>query len=272
MSLFAATLAAGMLLLGNSLASVVGLSESQSADASAFTANPRTSEHALAPDASSKASAKTPKLPKKDGPNPSSTSSAPTLTQDASKAPAEPPSDGARRTHWVAPFRETEFWPEPTGNHGSVGTIRPWTALQVIDRQRDDRLPIWDPTERRKGWVTASDVGPIDPALVGTAVLPPIGRRVAWSGAAQITMYTCIELDGCNATASGHWPRSGMVAVDPRVIPLGSTVWVEGLGTFLAADTGSAVRGTHLDVFNPSYADALAWGVQQRTVIVFERD
>ena len=60
-----------------------------------------------------------------------------------------------------------------------------------------------------------------------------------------------------------------MVAVDPSVIPLGSTVWVQGLGTFLATDTGSLVRGTHLDVFTLSYADALAWGVQERAVQVF---
>jgi 3D (Asp-Asp-Asp) domain-containing protein len=53
------------------------------------------------------------------------------------------------------------------------------------------------------------------------------------------------------------------------VIPLGSTIWVQGLGTFLATDTGSLVRGAHLDVFSLSYQDALAWGVQERTVLVF---
>jgi 3D (Asp-Asp-Asp) domain-containing protein len=44
---------------------------------------------------------------------------------------------------------------------------------------------------------------------------------------------------------------------------------VQGLGTFLATDTGSLVRGGHLDVFTLSYQDALAWGVQERTVQVF---
>ena len=85
-------------------------------------------------------------------------------------------------------------------------------------------------------------------------------------------MYTCVELGGCAPTASGLWPVSGIIAVDPNVIPLGSTVWVQGLGTFLAADTGSLVRGAHLDVYSLDYAQALAWGVQERSVFVFEPD
>jgi N-acetylmuramoyl-L-alanine amidase len=66
-------------------------------------------------------------------------------------------------------------------------------------------------------------------------------------------MHTCAELGGCGPTASGLLPEPGTVAVDPTVIPLGSTVWIQGLGTFLAADTGSLVRGAHLDVFGSSY-------------------
>ena len=85
-------------------------------------------------------------------------------------------------------------------------------------------------------------------------------------------MYTCVELGGCAATASGMWPEPGMVAVDPRVIPLGSTVWIEGVGTFLAADTGSLVRGAHLDIYSLDYHEAINWGVQQRAVRVFARD
>ncbi len=52
------------------------------------------------------------------------------------------------------------------------------------------------------------------------------------------------------------------MAVDPRVIPLGSTVWLEGLGVFLAADTGSAGYGNRIDVFVHDYHRAINWGVQ----------
>ena len=172
---------------------------------------------------------------------------------------------------WVAPHAETVIWADAGPDADQVDVVRQWMPLQVVGQARFGRLPIWDPSTRSRGWVQVKDVGPIDPALVGTAHLPPIGRPVAWGGSARITMYTCVELGGCNATASGLWPTRGMVAVDPSVIPLGSTVWIQGLGEFLATDTGSLVRGAHLDVFGLSYAEAIEWGIQERMVLVFAR-
>ena len=182
----------------------------------------------------------------------------------ASDNPATRTSD-----RWVAPHAETEVWTEAGPNADHLGIVRQWTPLQVIGKAAFGRLPVWDPSARIRGWVKAHDVGPIDPTLVGTAYLPPIGHRIAWGGPARITMYTCVELGGCNATASGVWPTPGMVAVDPSVIPFGSTVWIQGLGTFLATDTGSLVKGAHLDVFGLSYAEAIEWGVQERAILVF---
>jgi 3D (Asp-Asp-Asp) domain-containing protein len=179
-------------------------------------------------------------------------------------------STGADRgTQWVAAHTDTILWSGNGPNATTTGVVHQWGALQVVGDSEFDRLPVWDPSLRTRGWVQALDVGPIDPALVGSPYLPPIGRPVAWAGPARVTMYTCVELGGCNATASGHWPQPGMVAVDPAVIPLGSTVWIQGLGTFLAADTGSLVRGAHLDVYGLSYAEAIQWGVQERAVWVF---
>ena len=172
---------------------------------------------------------------------------------------------------WVAPHAETTVWTDPEPNAGKSGLVRQWSPLQVVGQAAFGRLPVWDPSTRNRGWVQARDVGPIDPTLVGTAYLPPIGRRIAWGGPARITMYTCVELGGCNATASGLWPKPGMVAVDPSVIPLGSTIWIQGLGTFLAADTGSLIKGAHLDVFGLSYDEAIEWGVQERAILVFAR-
>jgi 3D (Asp-Asp-Asp) domain-containing protein len=170
---------------------------------------------------------------------------------------------------WVAPHVGTALWSASDKKASEVAVAHQWAPLQVVGQAKDGRLPVWDPSVRQRGWVQASDVGPVDPSLVGTPYLPPIGRPVAWSGPARVTMYTCEELGGCGPTASGIWPEPGMVAVDPRIIPLGSTVWIQGLGTFLAADTGSLVKGAHLDVFGLSYADALQWGVQERSILVF---
>ncbi len=68
-------------------------------------------------------------------------------------------------------------------------------------------------------------------------------------------------------TATGLPARRGVVAVDPRVIPLGSVVYVEGYGVALAADTGGAVRGNRVDLCFDTPREAYRWG--RRTVRVY---
>jgi 3D (Asp-Asp-Asp) domain-containing protein len=172
-------------------------------------------------------------------------------------------------SRWVAVHAETALWSAPQSESNAVGVAHQWAPFEVVGEAEELRLPIWDPSSGTLAWVDADAVGPVDAALVGTAYLPPAGVPIAWGGPARITRYTCVELGGCAPTASGLWPEPGMVAVDPRVIPLGSTVWIQGLGTFVATDTGSLVRGAHLDVFTLSYQEAVEWGVQQRAILVF---
>ncbi|MEH7522618.1 3D domain-containing protein, partial [Bacillus sp. JJ1503] len=47
---------------------------------------------------------------------------------------------------------------------------------------------------------------------------------------------------------------------DPKVIPLGSKVFVPGYGEAIAADKGSSVKGNKIDVFIPSQKQAIQWG------------
>ncbi len=65
----------------------------------------------------------------------------------------------------------------------------------------------------------------------------------------------CFEVLDCPRTASGRCATVGRtVAVDRVVVPLGSTLWVEGLGHRVAEDVGGGIRGNHLDVW---YGDEL---------------
>ncbi len=50
-------------------------------------------------------------------------------------------------------------------------------------------------------------------------------------------------------TASGKRVRYGLVAVDPKVIPLGSKLYVENYGYAIAADTGRLIKGNRIDLF-----------------------
>ncbi|MED1556503.1 cell wall-binding protein EntA [Bacillus paramycoides] len=65
-------------------------------------------------------------------------------------------------------------------------------------------------------------------------------------------------------TAMGHDltanPNMKMIAVDPKVIPLGSKVWVEGYGEAIAGDTGGAIKGNRIDILLGSDSAAQKWG------------
>jgi 3D (Asp-Asp-Asp) domain-containing protein len=70
-------------------------------------------------------------------------------------------------------------------------------------------------------------------------------------------------------TDAGPKVARGMAAADPRVLPFGSVVRVDGLGgkpqTFVVTDTGSAVKGRRLDIFMPSCRAARRFG--KRSVV-----
>ncbi|HOS43336.1 MAG TPA: 3D domain-containing protein [Armatimonadota bacterium] len=71
-------------------------------------------------------------------------------------------------------------------------------------------------------------------------------------------------------TAIGLRATRGVVAVDPKVIPLGSRVYVEGYGAAIAGDTGGAIKGNRIDVCFPTRAEALRWGRRTVTVVVLQ--
>lgn len=61
-------------------------------------------------------------------------------------------------------------------------------------------------------------------------------------------------------TKAGTWPQRGTIAVDPKVIPLGSRLYVEGYGPGVAEDVGSAIKGNKIDVFVDTEKEARQWG------------
>jgi 3D (Asp-Asp-Asp) domain-containing protein len=63
-------------------------------------------------------------------------------------------------------------------------------------------------------------------------------------------------MKGYGITASGMMVERGVVAVDPKVIPLGTKLYVEGYGYAIAADTGGAIKGNKIDLYMDSLREA----------------
>jgi resuscitation-promoting factor RpfB len=80
------------------------------------------------------------------------------------------------------------------------------------------------------------------------------------------TAYTA-GCSGCSGiTAIGRPAGHGIVAVDPRVIPLGTHLYIPGYGFAIAGDTGGAIVGNRIDLGFDSYADAIRFGRREVTV------
>jgi 3D (Asp-Asp-Asp) domain-containing protein len=86
----------------------------------------------------------------------------------------------------------------------------------------------------------------------------------AGRGAFSATAY-CLR----GRTAMGHGVRRGIIAADPRVLRLGSTVTINAgpwSGSYLVSDSGGRIKGKKLDIWVPSCSEARKFG--RRTVQV----
>jgi len=122
---------------------------------------------------------------------------------------------------------------------------------------------------------------PVDKIVVqGTYPLMPVNRggdpipykRVFQSRA---TAYSAIHGIGKTYTASGRLavrnPEGySTIAVDPKVLPYGTKVFVEGYGFAIAADCGSGIQGNEIDVFFDYRSEALKWAVKYVNVYVLK--
>ena len=84
----------------------------------------------------------------------------------------------------------------------------------------------------------------------------------------QATAY-CIT----GITKSGVPVAPGHVAADPKIIPLGSLIYVESIlkcGYYQVTDTGRLIKGKIIDIFIPSYKGSIEFGRRNVKVKVLQ--
>jgi 3D (Asp-Asp-Asp) domain-containing protein len=98
----------------------------------------------------------------------------------------------------------------------------------------------------------------------------PVHKKVAAARPAHLrsihVMATAYALHG--RTAHGTYTEHGTIAVDPRVIPMGTRIYVPGYGWGRALDTGGAIKGNVIDLWMPSVSQCMSWGVRQIEIMV----
>ncbi|WP_233190934.1 3D domain-containing protein [Sporosarcina sp. P19] len=138
-------------------------------------------------------------------------------------------------------------------NNVSVSNIQKWNNLKSTVIYPNQKLRL----------VKSSKVAASAPKKQSTPSRSN-GDNVSKELMVSATAYTA-HCNGCSGiTRTGlnlrKNPNLKVIAVDPRVIELGTKVHVEGYGYAIAGDTGGAIKGNKIDVFIPSKSRAYQWG------------
>lgn len=152
----------------------------------------------------------------------------------------------------------------------------------TVTIEKEDEVVSYDVTQAEEAVETEAPAEEAQAPVEETEAAAPVEQQpeetqatepAAQSGQSvtvQATAYSTNqpELSDTTATGINLKENPNVIAVDPSVIPLGSTVTIPGYGTFIAGDTGSAIQGNRIDIHMTDLNQALSFGRQTLTVQV----
>jgi len=155
--------------------------------------------------------------------------------------------------------------------------ITPGRVKKVTDGQDGTKTIITTRTLEAGKVIDTKKEVKVDPAIDATFHMGRSGLQLTDRGSftrakvvtMESTAYLPSDGSGTGRTASGIQAKHGIVAVDPRVIKIGTLVYVEGYGLAVAADTGGAIKGNKIDVCIQSRSAAMQWGRRKVKVHIF---
>jgi 3D (Asp-Asp-Asp) domain-containing protein len=139
-------------------------------------------------------------------------------------------------------------------SYAKIQNPKPVPAVRTATQQTESQ-PV-SPETKVSEPVTADSTG--SPVTLKTA---PSVTTDDFEVAPQTYTATAYSLRG--RTASGKLVSRGLIAADPRVLPIGTRVRVEAgsfSGEYEVADTGGAVKGRRIDIWTPTAREAMQFG------------
>lgn len=143
----------------------------------------------------------------------------------------------------------------------TVSQLKSWNNLKSDIIQPNQVLKVQNTTSTKSTASTAKQASTTKSASYKTITVKASAYTASCKGCSGITAT------GINLKKN---PSAKVIAVDPKVIPLGSKVNVEGYGDAIAGDKGGSIQGNKIDVFVSSKQTAINWGVKTVKVKVYK--
>ncbi|MCR5251705.1 MAG: hypothetical protein K6E50_13980 [Lachnospiraceae bacterium] len=190
-----------------------------------------------------------------------------TITTSASAAIKKAPQKQAPQLSYQINVK-TNLRDLPEESDNLLATLPAGTSVMLLGQKGDYAMVQYD---GMTGYVLGSSV------VNSLDYAKEHGSAVLFTLTGYCSCHICCgqyspEITGGEAhTATGTVPQEGRtIAVDPRVIPYGSRVTIEGWGTYVAEDCGGGVKGNHIDMYFSTHEAARQFGRQQ-LYVTFEK-
>ena len=150
---------------------------------------------------------------------------------------------------------------------GRSGLIEQWVSYAQRDGGPVHRKVVWSHVIRApRPRVVAEGIGGSALSNFAAHGIKQMAYMARSALLMLATAYTADSAGGSGMTAIGKRAGFGIVAVDPRIIPLGTRLFIPGYGFAIAGDTGGDIVGHRIDLGFDTDRDAMLFGRRSVTV------
>lgn len=188
---------------------------------------------------------------------------------------------GLERTRYALTVENGTITNRTEMNVETLRTVRPQIIRQgtkvVADSEtNEETMESTEPSSpfREEAEIEIEDIPRAEDVLDFTSAKQLLVEATAYTNNAEDT----ITFDGRVLTRSGYdvtdtilYEGMRIIAVDPSVIPLGTRVYVEGIGMAIALDTGGVIKGNKIDIMMDTKEEAVTFGRKPLTIWVIPK-